>query len=426
MRLDAWLRQDRSLGERLRVVECLCQAVNAVHDHGEALAALEPGKVEVAGDGRCDLGAARKGAPSRDYLAPDREESGQPSAIADVYAAGAIAWEVLVGRAPGPTPGHLAEVRPEVPREVADAVMACLERSPDWRPKDLTYLAQIAAAKQPAAGRSGGASRAAGGRAARPPRTGRIVRTDDRPVRRTWPLLAALVVVLALAAAAGWQYLGPGGRLGVPAPVARTRPAPTPTVAPAAPLANTPAPTAAPPVETAAVPTSAPPELPVTPAPTPAVDFRTPTPEPRATPTPLPTARVTAPVAPTPATPTPAPAPPAAAPTAGASQPSSAPIPAAPVPPADLTTVSPLTVTRPGKVLLDIRGNALRPDHHVLVVPLKKAPSGISVVRQKLQGDELITVLLNLDPSVSPGEYGLAVEDAQGVRSNTLVFTVTK
>jgi hypothetical protein len=439
MKLDAWLRQDRSLGERLRLVECLCQAVNAVHDRGEALAALEPSKVEVAGDGRCDLAAARKGAPSRDYLAPDRQESGEPSALADVYAAGAISWEVLVGRAPGPTPGHLAEVRPEVPREVADAVMACLERSPDWRPKDLTYLAQIAAAKQPAPVRGSTVSRGAGGRTARLSRGGRAARSGDRPVRRTWPLLVALVVVLALAAVAAWQYLGPGRWPGAKTQVARARPAPTPTVAPVATPPSTPAPTVAPAANPGLVPTSTPAARPATPAPTPSVDLRTP-PEPRATPTPLsvkpappPAAREVAPLAPTPAMPTPTPRPPtptprppATAPGGDASPSSLASIPAAPGPPADLTTVSPLTVPRPGKALLDIRGNALRPEHHVLVVALKKAPSGISVVRQKLQGDALITVLLNLDASVSPGEYGLAVEDARGVRSNTLIFTVTK
>jgi hypothetical protein len=431
MRLDAWLRQDRSLGERLRVVECLCQAVNAVHDRGEALSALEPGKVEVAGDGTCDLGAARRGTPSPDYLAPDRQESGQPSAIADVYAAGAIAWEILVGRAPGETPGHLAEVRPEVPREVADAIMACLERSPDWRPKDLTYLAQIAAAKQPA-GRSSSASRTAGVRATRhPARSGRVVRSVDRPARRTWPLLAALVVVLALAAAAGWQYLGPGLHLGATAPVARAGPAPTAT--PVAPPPSTAVPAVTAPQNPVRVPATEPTARPATPAPTPTPELRAP-PEPRATPVPLPATptpppapRATPPlVVPPPAMPTPTPPPPAATPPVRASQPAAASTPAAPMPPADLTTVSPLTVARPGKVLLDIRGSALRPEHHVLVVPLKRAPSGISVVRQKLQGDALITVLLNLDASVSPGEYGLAVEDAQGVRSNTLVFTVTK
>jgi hypothetical protein len=431
MRLDAWLRQDRSLGERLRVVECLCQAVNAVHDRGNALAALEPSKVEVAADGACDLGAARKGAPSRDYLAPDRQESGQPSPLADVYAAGAIAWEILVGRAPGPTPAHLAEVRPEVPREVADAIMACLERSPDWRPKDLTYLAQIAAAKQPAGGRGSSPSRTTGPRAGRPPRTARAVRSSDRPARRTWPLLAALVVVLALAAAAGWQYLGPGLRLGGGTPVARARPAPT-TAPPVAPPPSTAAPAVPAPENLGGVPASEPTAPPATPAPAPTAELRRPL-EPRATPTPLPAtptplpARDTAPlVVPTPAMPTPTPTPPPVLPAARPSQPAAVSMPAAPLPPADLTTVSPLTVARPGKVLLDIRGSALRPEHHVLVVPLKKAPSGISVVRQKLQGDALITVLLNLDPSVSPGEYGLAVEDAQGVRSNTLVFTVTK
>ena len=150
MKLDAWLRQDHPLAERLRLVERLSQALNAVHDRGEVLVALEPARVEVAGDSRCDLSAAERGAPEPGYAAPERIEGGPPSPEADVYSAGAIAWEVLVGRPCGELPAPLPDVAPDLPRELASAVMGCLERSPQWRPKDLTYLAQLAAAQQKA------------------------------------------------------------------------------------------------------------------------------------------------------------------------------------------------------------------------------------------------------------------------------------
>jgi len=88
--------------------------------------------------------------------------------------------------------------------------------------------------------------------------------------------------------------------------------------------------------------------------------------------------------------------------------------------------VSPLTVARGNKALLDVRGSSLRTSHRVQIVPLKKPPTGITVVRQKLVNDGLITVLIDLGKDVSPGEYGLVVEDALGPRSNTLIFTVTK
>jgi len=71
MRLDAWMRQDHSLGERLHVVERLCQAVNAFHTRGEALSALDPTRIELTAEGECDLSATRQGSPAAGYAAPD-------------------------------------------------------------------------------------------------------------------------------------------------------------------------------------------------------------------------------------------------------------------------------------------------------------------------------------------------------------------
>jgi hypothetical protein len=57
---------------------------------------------------------------------------------------------------------------------------------------------------------------------------------------------------------------------------------------------------------------------------------------------------------------------------------------------------------------------------------VKEVPWGITVVRQKLVGDSLITVLLDLEETVEPGEYALAVEDGLGTRSAPVIFEVTR
>src|SRR5262245_30665121 len=148
MRLDAWLRQQHSPAERLRLVERLAQAINALHDKGEMLASLAPDRVEIGNDLKVDLGPAERGRPEPGYAAPEVLEGAALSTAADIYAAGALCWEILAGRPCGEAPKPLLEVIPDLPRELGNSVMGCLEKSPDWRPKDLTYLAQLAAAQQ--------------------------------------------------------------------------------------------------------------------------------------------------------------------------------------------------------------------------------------------------------------------------------------
>jgi hypothetical protein len=429
MKLDAWLRQDHPLADRLRLVERLSQALNAVHDRGEVLVALAPTRVELGDDLQCDLSAAGRGSPEPGYAAPERLEGKPPSPEADIYSAGAIAWEVMVGRPCGELPAPLSDVAPDLPSELASAIQGCLERSPQWRPKDLTYLAQLAAAQQkagrpetaPTPGRAAPSSSPS-------PRSARRTRTPPpRPSRSHWPLLIAGVVVLALAAAGYWwsRDRGPDER---PRPAARTpvKPVPTPAggpspaVTPEARPSGTPSLPAAAPLAT---PTPGPTPTPKEPAPvsaavTPAPAAVTPT----RTATPTPAAPTPAPVAtPTPApTPTPTP-PPAAVPAAPAAQP-----PAAPLEPVVLSALSPLTVRRPGKALLDLRGTGLRPDLRARVLPLKEVPRGITVARQKWVSANLVTVLLDLDAGVTPGAYAIVLEDPAGGPVKPLQFTVTK
>jgi hypothetical protein len=99
---------------------------------------------------------------------------------------------------------------------------------------------------------------------------------------------------------------------------------------------------------------------------------------------------------------------------------------AEPVEPASLSTLSPLSVKRPGRVLLDLRGTGLRSDLRVAILPLKEVPRGISVIRQKWTNANLVSVLLELDNRVAPGAYAIALEDGSGNRTNPLTITITK
>jgi hypothetical protein len=76
--------------------------------------------------------------------------------------------------------------------------------------------------------------------------------------------------------------------------------------------------------------------------------------------------------------------------------------------------------------MLDVRGTGLRPEHRARVVPLKEAPRGITIARQKYVNDTLLTILLDLDATTAPGAYGLVLEDQRGPHTNPVTFTVTK
>src|SRR5258706_4246881 len=144
MTLEDWLKQDRNLADQLKVIEGLCSALNEAHESGNVYRALDPGRIDVSSDGTCDLSGATSGSPSQRYRAPEIAEGGPPSAEADIYSTGVILYEMLSGRSPtGERPTPLSDLRPDVSRDLTDAIMGCLERGPDWRPKDLSYLLQV-------------------------------------------------------------------------------------------------------------------------------------------------------------------------------------------------------------------------------------------------------------------------------------------
>ena len=81
-----------------------------------------------------------------------------------------------------------------------------------------------------------------------------------------------------------------------------------------------------------------------------------------------------------------------------------------------LTALSPLAVRRPGRALLDLRGTGLRPDLRARILPLREVPRGITVARQKWVSANLVTVLLELDETVTPAVYAIDLEDPAAAR----------
>ena len=411
MTLEDWLKQDRTLADQLKVMEGLCGALNDGHQRGSLHRGLEPANVEVDGDGACDLtGAFTQGAGVSRYRAPELQEGAAHSPQSDIYSAGVIFYEMLSGRSPSPDrPSPLSDLRPDVPRDLTDAVMGCLEKGPDWRPKDLSYLLQVVRSlrgqgagkgvKTPA--RATEAPRASAPKSAAAPR-----RAAKSGSTSNVPLFVAAALLIAGAAAGAWFWLK-GSPTGPK--TAAVRKAPTPpstTLAPEVVQSPTPTPTAAKPT-----PTPAPVE---TAAPTP---VPTPIPKPVATPTPPPTtlaARATPEPVPTP-TPTPA----------AEVRPRPEEI-AAAAEPTVLTAVSPLQVKRGVTTILDVRGSGLRADQKAAILKIKEAPNGITVVKQKFVSPSLVQVVVKLDETAAPGAYALAMSDGAGGHSNTLSFTVAK
>ncbi len=171
--------EGRQLGirERLELFATVCRAVQHAHEKGVVHRDLKPGNVLVTKDGTpkvTDFGLAKVlhgelavsaalgqtvsgavlGTPS--YMAPEQAEDGKEvGPAADVYALGAILYELLTGRPPfrGNTPLEtLRQVRddeplppsrlhPRLPRNLETICLKCLEKAPHKRYASASALA---------------------------------------------------------------------------------------------------------------------------------------------------------------------------------------------------------------------------------------------------------------------------------------------
>jgi hypothetical protein len=403
MNLAEWLQGDHEPSQRLKAAQSLCRALT--ERAGGAGLSLDPARIEVSAGGECRPEAG-KGAPPGRYRAPEISDGRAATPQSQVFTAGVLCFEILGGRAFEPRGGPLLrDVRPDLPRDLCDAVQACLEMDAEWRPKDLTYVLGLMDGMGPATKAAAPSGRSSRPSSAPPAPARRSGRGGPRP--RSWPLLAFALVALAASVASAIVRLRqppPAPALPPPVPVAAVAPptpAPSaePSVAPVKPVAAEPSKAASATVASAV------------PAPSPSA-----TPRSRPSPSPSVTAAAVAPVAvPTAATPVPA-APVATAP----------PVAAEPAGPAAVTSVSPPLLRRGATVLVDVHGVGLRSDHQVRVGRGREDARGVEVVRQRYVGATLLQVLLKIDAAASPGAYVLFVVDGTGQATNTRPFEIAR
>lgn len=133
-------------GECVTVLTPVATTLAGFHERSCVHGDLTPRNVLFDHRGRpaiTDLGATRVAAQPEaaewatcGFAAPEVADGEAPTAAADVYAFGALAWFCLVGQAPpvAALRPHLRDLLPDTPIDLVELVTACLAQTPSSRP----------------------------------------------------------------------------------------------------------------------------------------------------------------------------------------------------------------------------------------------------------------------------------------------------
>jgi serine/threonine protein kinase len=151
---DLVARRDFSVAEALSLFKTICEGLSIAHQLGIVHGSLDPTCIFVTEDlARIKIQSygfpGQLAAPSADegtlptaqlftmhmqYLAPEVATAGSPATPqSDIYAAGAIAYEVLTGQVPVGRFSLPSQLNPEVPSDLDPIVLRCLSNEPERR-----------------------------------------------------------------------------------------------------------------------------------------------------------------------------------------------------------------------------------------------------------------------------------------------------